>query len=86
MVVTYYFKLFRTGADRHIGILMSLLFWSQRQEGAIKKIWFGDGGYKKLLLNGRLIFKSGMEMFQKGGNDEKGVEKLATLSVANLKR
>ena len=26
MVVTYYIKLFRTGADRHNGILMSLLF------------------------------------------------------------
>ena len=25
MVVTYYIKLFRTGADRHNGILMSLL-------------------------------------------------------------
>ena len=25
MVVTYYTKLFRTGADRHNGILMSLL-------------------------------------------------------------
>ena len=25
MVVTYYIKLFRTGADRHYGILMSLL-------------------------------------------------------------
>ena len=41
---------------------------------------------RNFLLNGRLIFKSGLEMFQKGGNDEKGVEKLATLSVANLKR
>ena len=26
MVVTYYIKLFRTRADRHNGILMSLLF------------------------------------------------------------
>ena len=25
MVITYYIKLFRTGADRHNGILMSLL-------------------------------------------------------------
>ena len=26
MVVTYYIKLFRTGANKHNGILMSLLF------------------------------------------------------------
>ena len=31
MVVTYYIKLFRTGADEHNGIFMSLLLLVQRQ-------------------------------------------------------
>ena len=46
MVVTYYIKLFRTGADRHNGILMSLsllvaelIIWPQkRKQRSVAKI------------------------------------------------
>ena len=46
MVVTYYIKLFRTGADRHNGILMSLslliaelIIWPQkRKKRSVAKI------------------------------------------------
>ena len=37
MVVTYYIKLFRTGADRHNGILMSLLHLVAETINKIKK-------------------------------------------------
>ena len=40
VVVTYYIKLFRTGPDRHNGILMSLLFLVAKTKTFLKKYSF----------------------------------------------
>ena len=46
MVVTYYVKLFRTGADRRNGILMSLLLLVAE---AIRKTWKKSPTYLALI-------------------------------------
>ena len=42
MVITYYIKLFRTGPDKHNGILMSLLLLvAETSNGEANGFWYG---------------------------------------------
>ena len=62
MVLTYYFKLFHTGADRHNGISMSLLLLVAKAE---KKFRTGGVNSKQQawMTANQLIFKSGLNGF-----------------------
>ena len=57
MVVTYYIKLYQTGADRHNGILMSLLLLVAETKILKKKTKNDKSSIRTLISPGKAIFK-----------------------------